>query len=90
MPRPPRSRLLGHCKAVVHDDRLDAVAGAVAHFPRAMMMDSRPTANAMRDEEMMAEIEDFLEGFNQPTYRGMRINAVRVQTWSSQRSTRGL
>jgi len=30
------------CKAVVHDDRLDAVAGAVAHFPRAMMMDSRP------------------------------------------------
>jgi len=23
---------------------------------------------AMRDEEMLAEIEDFLEGFNQPTY----------------------
>jgi hypothetical protein len=44
----------------------------------------------MRDAEMEAEIEDFLEGFNQPTYRGMRINAVRVQTWSSQRGTRGL
>ena len=28
----------------------------------------------MRDEEMLAEIEDFLEGFNQPTYRGMRVN----------------
>ena len=28
----------------------------------------------MRDEEMLQEIEDFLEGFNQPTYRGMRIN----------------
>jgi hypothetical protein len=26
----------------------------------------------MRDEEMLAEIEGFLEGFNQPTYRGMR------------------
>jgi hypothetical protein len=25
-----------------------------------------------------AEIEDFLEGFNQPTYRGMRVNGVRV------------
>ena len=23
---------------------------------------------------MLAEIEDFLEGFNQPTYRGMRVN----------------
>jgi hypothetical protein len=26
---------------------------------------------------MLAEIEDFLEGFNQPTYRGMRINGQR-------------
>ena len=32
----------------------------------------------MRDEEMLAEIEDFIEGFNQPTYRGMRINGIRV------------
>jgi hypothetical protein len=30
-----------------------------------------------------AEIEDFIEGFNQPTYRGMRINGQRVATWSS-------
>ena len=30
-----------------------------------------------------AEIEDFIEGYNQPTYRGMRINGVRVATWSS-------
>jgi hypothetical protein len=32
---------------------------------------------------MEAEIEDFLEGFNQPTYRGMRVNGVRVATCSS-------
>ena len=25
----------------------------------------------MRDEEMLAETEDYLEGFNQPTFRGM-------------------
>jgi hypothetical protein len=31
-----------------------------------------------------AEIKDFIEGFNRPTYRGMRINVVRVATWSSQ------
>jgi hypothetical protein len=41
----------------------------------------------MRDEEMLAEIEDFLEGFNQPTYRGMRINGVRVRR--GQASTAG-
>jgi hypothetical protein len=33
---------------------------------------------------MLAEIEDFAEGFNQPTYRGMRISGVRVATWSSE------
>ena len=32
----------------------------------------------MRDEEMLAEIEDFTEGVNQPTFRGRRINGVRV------------
>jgi hypothetical protein len=71
--------------ALTHDDRIDAVPGAVAHFQRAMMMEVGQAAKAMREEEMNAEIEDFLEGFNQPTYRGMRINGVRVPVWSSQR-----
>ena len=47
-------------------------------------LDVDQAAKAMRDEEMQAEIEDFIEGFNQPTYRGMRINGQRVATWSSQ------
>jgi hypothetical protein len=64
--------------ALTDDDRIDPVAGAVAHFQRAMMMDVDQTAKAMRDAEMEAEIEDFLEGFNQPTYRGIRVNGVRV------------
>ena len=37
----------------------------------------------MREEEMLQEIEGFIEGFNQPTYRSMRINGQRVATWSS-------
>jgi hypothetical protein len=37
----------------------------------------------MREEGMLTEIEDFIEGFNQPTYRGMRVNGVRVATWTS-------
>jgi hypothetical protein len=76
--------------ALTHDDRIDAVAGAVAHFQRAMMMDVDQAAKAMRDEEMPAEIEDFIEGFNQPTYRGMRVNGVRVATWSSQHGWSGM
>ena len=63
--------------------RIDRAAGAVAHFQRARTMDVDQAARAMRDEEALAEIEDFLEGFNQPTYRGMRIDGVRVHTWSS-------
>jgi hypothetical protein len=53
------------------------------------MMDVDQAAKAMRDEEMLAEIEDFLEGFNQPTYCGMRVNGQRIVTWSSQRGWSG-
>jgi hypothetical protein len=31
----------------------------------------------MRDEELLAEIEDFLEGFDQLTCRGVRVNGVQ-------------
>jgi hypothetical protein len=43
-------------------------------------MDVNQAAKAMKDAEMEAEIEDFLKGFNQPTYRGTRVDGVRVQT----------
>jgi hypothetical protein len=62
----------------------------VANFQRAMMMDVDQAAQATREEEMLAEIEDFVEGFNQPTFRGIRINGHRVQTWSSHRRMSGL
>jgi hypothetical protein len=32
----------------------------------------------MRDEEMLAEIEDFLGGFYQPTHGGMRVNGAQA------------
>ena len=34
------------------------------------------------------ETENCIEGFN-PTYRGMRVNGVRVATWSSQHGWSG-
>jgi hypothetical protein len=54
-----------------------------------MMMDVDQAAKAMRDDEMQAEIEDFLEGLHQPTHRGMRVNGVRVATWSSDQGWSG-
>jgi hypothetical protein len=53
-----------------------------------MMMDIDQAAQAIRDEGRLAEIEDFLEGFNQPTYRGVRVNGVH--TWSTQHGWSGL
>ena len=49
-------------------------------------MDANQAAKAVRD----AEIEDFLEGFKQPTYRGIRVNGVRMAPWSSQHGWSGL
>ena len=54
-----------------------------------MMMDFDQAAQAMKEAEIEAEIEDFLEGFNQPTYRGMQVNEVRVATWSRPYDWRG-
>jgi hypothetical protein len=73
-------------QGLVHDDRIDAVAGAVAHFQRAMMMDTDQAAKAMRD----AEIEDFIDGFKQPTYRDMRVNGERVPVWQSGQGWSGM
>jgi hypothetical protein len=70
--------LLGAYRSSSRGRSLQPLPGAVAHFQRAMMMDVDQAAKAMRDEELQAEIEDFIEGFNQPTCRGMRVNGVRV------------
>jgi hypothetical protein len=43
----------------------------------------------MKEAEIDAEI-DFLEGFNQPTYRAMRVNGVRLATWSTQHGWNGM
>jgi hypothetical protein len=57
--------------------------------PAGHDVDIDRAAQAMREEEMLQEIEDFLEGFNQPTYSGVRINGQRVAAWSSQHGWSG-
>jgi hypothetical protein len=51
---------------------------------RTSQRDAGSGGQTMRDEEMLAEIEDFIQGFNQPTYRAMRINGQGGAKWSSQ------
>jgi hypothetical protein len=55
-----------------------------------MMMDVNQAAKAMKDAEFEAEIEDFIGGFKQPTWRGMRINGERVPVWWSRNGWSGL
>jgi len=37
-----------------------------------------------------AEIEDFIEGFKQRAWRGMRVNGERVPVWSSRNGWSGM
>jgi hypothetical protein len=53
-------------------------------------MDVDQAAEAMRDEEWRPRSSTSSKGFNQPTYGGMRVDRVRVHTWSSQRGMSGL
>jgi hypothetical protein len=69
--------------ALKHDDRLDAVAGAVAYWQRAMSMDTNRAAQAMRDAEMDERIEDMEESLRGPLRRGLLTDGVRMPTWSS-------
>lgn len=57
-------------KCLVHDDRLDAVAGAVAHFQRNIAQDVDESKKALMEHEMDMEIEDFIESFNHSATMG--------------------
>ena len=46
---------------LAHDDGIDSLAGAVAHFTRNMAVDTSQAVAAMREEEFMEELEDFME-----------------------------
>ena len=49
--------------ALPHEDRLEAVAGAVQHFLGAMAMDTVEAAKGLMDQEREEMVEDFIEMF---------------------------
>jgi hypothetical protein len=71
-----------HCWRRETFQRLNAVAGAVAHFQRAMMWTSTRRPRPCGEEGCWRRLRTSSK-VNQPTYRDMRVNGQRVATWSS-------
>jgi hypothetical protein len=69
-----------------HDDRLDALAGAVASYQRSMAQDVDQAARAVLEARMDEEIEDFVDwverGAKLGRQRGVRRNGERTETYS--------
>ena len=76
--------------ALRHDDRLDALSGAVAHYMRSMGQDVDEAARGVLQQRMDDEIDDFLEfmegGAMVGRSRGRMRNGQRTEVWSTDRS----
>ncbi len=68
-----------------HDDRLDALAGAVAAYQRSMAQDVDQAARAVMDARFDEEMEDFVEwvegGGKMAHTRGVRRGGFRTETF---------
>lgn len=61
-----------------HDDRLEALAGAVAHFMKAMAMDSTQARDSVLEQEMNELREEFIEAFEGGHSLGLRRGKRRA------------
>lgn len=66
---------LRHC--LTHDDRLDSLAGALAEMVRAVRVDVKQAAQERIEEELMDELEDFIETVKITCARGFRSGRGR-------------
>ena len=68
-----------------HDDRLDALAGAVASYQRSMSQDVDQAAKAVVDARFDDEMEDFVDwmsnGAKMGNTRGVKRNGSRTETY---------
>lgn len=64
-----------------HDDRLDSLAGAVAHYQRSMAQDVNEAAQAVLQSRLDEEIDDFIEFMEAgaPLGRGKRRAGYRTE-----------
>lgn len=66
--------------SLTHDDRLDAVAGAVASLANSLMIDSEQSRKEKLDEELDAQLEDFVETCIIASAEGIRTGRL----WNNQ------
>lgn len=74
---------------LTHDDRIDALAGAVNRLANAMMLDMSQADAARKEEELMAELEDFVETCTITSARGMRRGRSRRDKQNTVHEWRG-
>lgn len=74
---------------LAHDDRVDALAGAVARFTSTLMLDVKDAAKAQKDAERDADLEDFIESCEHTERYGARTGRTTdgedywsANTWS--------
>lgn len=67
--------------ALQHDDRVEAVSGAVYHFVRALAQDSQETAEAQEIAERHAFIDEWFYALDDgEAFRGVLRNGVRMMS----------
>ncbi|MBF0621174.1 MAG: phage terminase large subunit [Magnetococcales bacterium] len=72
--------------ALAHDDRLEALAGGVAYFQRALESDTSLAKEAYLESIWDQEVEDIQESLRNPGIRGRRIDGHRQRIWQSKSS----
>lgn len=73
-----------------HDDRLDALAGAVAHYQRSMGQDVAEAARGVIQQRLDEEMEDFVnwhESGGKLGLRGRSRDGVHTEVWMSDRKS---
>lgn len=67
-----------------HDDRVDALAGAVARFTSTLMLDVNDAAKAQREAELEEDLERFIRACEDTDAYGMRTGYTREgeNVWS--------
>lgn len=68
--------------ALKHDDRLDALAGAVSHFVRVLEMDATTNVQTYRDAEIEELLADFMDTIENGGFRfKSRRRGTEVTQW---------
>ncbi len=64
-----------------HDDRIDALAGAVSHFQRILEMDMTQAAKEVQEAELMEMLDEFVETAKSPMSTRLRSRKKNTEVY---------